>query len=183
MAASQASRPKAVIEKQPRKQHALKEQHKHAKHRAAIAEAIRKKWADPEYRERNLKGKSLNASVNSSKVSSSVSLTHVMPCLKIHRKGAVAVIALCMMKADLPYKAKTSDAGNASSVVLSILQCTLFSRDAQSVRKCVPITTRTPITEGPLLDSKSLRLETYSLLERSPYEDFFHERVYFTYCT
>lgn len=29
-------------------------------HRAAIAEAIRRKWADPEYRERNLQGKAKN---------------------------------------------------------------------------------------------------------------------------
>ena len=39
-------------------------QHREKAHKAAISEAIRKKWADPAYRERVLKGKSVRSEAN-----------------------------------------------------------------------------------------------------------------------
>lgn len=39
-------------------------QHRAEAHKAAISEAIRKKWADPAYRERVLKGKSVRSEAN-----------------------------------------------------------------------------------------------------------------------
>lgn len=40
-------------------------QHREEAHKAAISEAIRRKWADPAYRERVLRGKALHYEANS----------------------------------------------------------------------------------------------------------------------